>query len=194
MGRKTTRSADEIAMSKQNMFIRTAEKRVGRILDGLDMLECLSTRYSGYYTEEQVNAMFNAIRKKVDEAEKSFRTNGKTKRFSLSGDPTSCSEWTIKAGERIGISLKVIHDCNVSVAPNKLEVETFPEGDEPPYYELFNNEGLLCCCDGEVATVVRTGVDKNGVEAAWLYATDSNGEPGPEFSLPIEALQVGVFQ
>lgn len=63
MGRKTTRSADEIAMSKQNMFIRTAEKRVGRILDGLDMLECLSTRYSGYYTEEQVNAMFNAIRK-----------------------------------------------------------------------------------------------------------------------------------
>ena len=65
MGRKTTRSAEEITKGKQDMFIRTAEKRVGRILDGLDMLECLSTRYSGYYTEEQVNAMFNAIRKKV---------------------------------------------------------------------------------------------------------------------------------
>ena len=69
MGRKATRSAEEIAKAKRDMFIRTAEKRVGRILDGLDMLECLSTRYSGYYTEEQVNAMFNAIRKKVDEAD-----------------------------------------------------------------------------------------------------------------------------
>lgn len=194
MGRKTTRSADEIAMSKQNMFIRTAEKRVGRILDGLDMLECLSTRYSGYYTEEQVNAMFNAIRKKVDEAEKSFRTNGKTKLFSFSDEPTSCGEFNLEAGERIGISLKVINDCNMSVAPNKLEVETFPDGSEPTYYELFNSEGMLCCCDGEVVTVVRTGVDENGVAAAWLYATDSNGETGPEFSLPIEALRVGVFR
>lgn len=194
MGRKTTRSTDEIVKGKRDMFIRTAEKRVGRILDGLDMLECLSTRYSGYYTEEQVNAMFSAIRKKVDEAEKGFQTKGKTKRFSLSGEPTSCSEWTIKAGERIGISLKVIHDCNVSVVPNKLEVETFSDGSEPTYYELFNSEGVLCCCDGEVVTVVRTGVDKNGVETAWLYATDSYGEVGPQFSLPIEALQVGVFQ
>lgn len=164
------------------------------ILDGLDMLECLSTRYSGYYTEEQVNTMFDAIRKKVDEAEKGFRTNGKTKLFSFSDEPTSCGEWTVKAGERIGISLKVINDCNMSVAPNKLEVETFPDGSEPTYYELFNSEGMLCCCDGEVVTVVRTGVDENGVAAAWLYATDSNGETGPEFSLPIEALKVGVFR
>lgn len=95
---------------------------------------------------------------------------------------------------RIGISLKVINDCNMSVAPNKLEVETFPDGSEPTYYELFNSEGMLCCCDGEVVTVVRTGVDENGVAVAWLYATDSNGETGPEFSLPIEALKVGVFR
>lgn len=194
MGRKATRSAEEIAKAKRDMFIRTAEKRVERVLESLNMLECLSTRYSGYYTEEQVNAMFSAIRKKVDEAEKGFQTKGKTKRFSLSGEPTSCSEWTIKAGERIGISLKVINDCNMSVAPNKLEVETFPDGSEPTYYELFNSEGMLCCCDGEVVTVVRTGVDENGVAVAWLYATDSYGEDGPEFSFPIEALQVGVFQ
>lgn len=102
MGRKATRSAEEIAKAKRDMFIRTAEKRVGRILDGLDMLECLSTRYSGYYTEEQVNAMFNAIRKKVDEAEKSFRTNGKTKLFSFSDESTSCGEFNLEAGERIG--------------------------------------------------------------------------------------------
>ena len=155
---------------------------------------CLSTRYSGYYTEEQVNAMFNAIRKKVDESEKSFRTNGKTKLFSFSDESTSCGQFNLEAGERIGISLKVINDCNMSVAPNKLEVETFPDGSEPTYYELFNSEGMLCCCDGEVVTVVRTGVDENGVAVAWLYATDSNGETGPEFSLPIEALKVGVFR
>ena len=143
---------------------------------------------------KQVNTMFDAIRKKVDEAEKGFRTNGKTKLFSFSDEPTSCGEWTVKAGERIGISLKVINDCNMSIAPNKLEVETFPDGSEPDYYELFNSEGMLCCCDGEVVTVVRTGVDENGIEAAWLYATDSNGETGPEFSLPIEALKVGVFR
>lgn len=52
MGRKTTRSAEEIAKAKRDMFIRTAEKRVERILESLNMLECLSTRYSGYYTEE----------------------------------------------------------------------------------------------------------------------------------------------
>ena len=39
MGRKATRSAEEIAKAKRDMFIRTSEKRVGRILDGLDMLE-----------------------------------------------------------------------------------------------------------------------------------------------------------
>lgn len=48
-------------------------------------------------------------------------------------------------------------------------------------------------CDKGVS-VVRTGVDENGVAVAWLYATDSNGETGPEFSLPIEALKVGVFR
>lgn len=37
MGRKATRSAEEIAKAKRDMFIRTAEKRVGRILDGLDI-------------------------------------------------------------------------------------------------------------------------------------------------------------
>lgn len=194
MGRKATRSTDEIAKGKQDMFIRTAEKRVERVLEGLNMVEILASRYSGHYTDEQVNTMFNAIRKKVNEAETGFRTNGKTKLFSFSDEPTSCGEFSLKVGERIGISLKVINDCNMSVSPNKLEVESFPDGSEPDYYELFNSEGMLCCCDGEVVTVVRTGVDENGVEAAWLYATDSNGETGPEFSLPIEALKVGVFR
>ena len=53
-------------------FERYASLRTQKILDALDKLWRCSTTVNFKYTEEQVAAIFRAIRDKVDAAEKGF--------------------------------------------------------------------------------------------------------------------------
>ncbi len=65
--------------SKNEKFIRIASPRVNSVIDKLDILSnCASANYE--YTEEQVEAMFDAIRNAVDACYEQFRPKAKAEK------------------------------------------------------------------------------------------------------------------
>lgn len=70
--------------TKNEKFLRIATPRVNAIIDKLDILSnCSASNYE--YTEEQVEAMFQAIRDAVDSCYNEFRPKVKSEkeRFSF---------------------------------------------------------------------------------------------------------------
>lgn len=60
-------------MSKsRDSFVRLAEKRTTRVLDGLDSLANLSNKSNYAFSEEDVKKIFDAISSKVKSTEKRF--------------------------------------------------------------------------------------------------------------------------
>tara|TARA_B100001057_G_scaffold459016_1_gene508816 strand:- start:72 stop:296 length:225 start_codon:yes stop_codon:yes gene_type:complete len=74
-------------MSKsRESFVRLAEKRTTRILDGLDSLANLSNRSNYAFSEEDVKKIFDAISLKLKSAEKRFSValqSSKKNKFEL---------------------------------------------------------------------------------------------------------------
>ena len=65
--------------SKNERFIRIASPRVNSVIDKLDILSnCASSNYE--YTEEQVEAMFDAIRNAVDACYAQFQPKVKSEK------------------------------------------------------------------------------------------------------------------
>lgn len=70
--------------TKNEKFLRIATPRVNAIIDKLDILSnCAASNYE--YTEEQVEAMFQAIRDAVDKCYQQFqpKTKSEKERFSF---------------------------------------------------------------------------------------------------------------
>lgn len=65
---------------KEERFIRLAENRTNKILDMLNLLGNLSNTSNYTYTEKQVDAIFNAIKKEVEEQRRRFVVKQETKR------------------------------------------------------------------------------------------------------------------
>ncbi len=70
--------------SEREIFVRLANNRVNKILNGLDVLKKLSSRKSSY-TQKDVSAMKKHLHAAVDEAIDSFNpsANSSKKTFSL---------------------------------------------------------------------------------------------------------------
>ncbi len=70
---------------KQDNFKRIAENRTNKIIDLISKLSNLRNNTSFYeYTDEQMEAIFDAIQKELDKQKKEFRKDKKkTKRFQL---------------------------------------------------------------------------------------------------------------
>ena len=65
--------------TKNEKFIRIASPRVNSVIDKLDILSnCASANYE--YTEEQVEAMFDAIRTAVDNCYAQFQPKVKSEK------------------------------------------------------------------------------------------------------------------
>ena len=72
--------------TKKERFIRIAEKRVNKILDGLDNLANCANKRNYDYTEDEVRKIYREIEKKVKETKLQFKGNGESKRrFQLKG-------------------------------------------------------------------------------------------------------------
>lgn len=70
--------------TREERFKRLAEQRVNAVLDKLRLLGQLSNRSNYEYTDEQVEAIFRAIQKDVNETKAKFREGRKQKkRFTL---------------------------------------------------------------------------------------------------------------
>ena len=74
-------------MSKsRDSFVRLAEKRTTRVLDGLDSLANLSNKSNYAFSEEDVKKIFDAIFSKVKSTEKRFSValqSSKKNKFEL---------------------------------------------------------------------------------------------------------------
>ena len=74
-------------MSKsRDSFVRLAEKRTTRVLDGLDSLANLSNKSNYAFSEEDVKKIFDAISSKVKSTEKRFSValqSSKKNKFEL---------------------------------------------------------------------------------------------------------------
>ena len=70
--------------TRRNRFVKIAEGRVNRILDGLDSLGKCSNRSNYEYSEEDIKKIFGEIDKKVRDIRTLFQGNTKNKaRFKL---------------------------------------------------------------------------------------------------------------
>ena len=70
--------------TREDRFKRLAEQRVNVILDKLRLLGQLSNRGNYDYTDAQVEAMFKAIQKDVNEAKSKFRQESRARSPSVS--------------------------------------------------------------------------------------------------------------
>lgn len=70
---------------KQQNFKRIAEARTNKIIDMIDLLENLSNTSYYEYTDEQIDAVFDAIETELKKVKKKFIRTGKKnkKRFEL---------------------------------------------------------------------------------------------------------------
>ena len=69
-----------MSSQKEERFIRLAENRTNKILDMLNLLGNLSNTSNYTYTEKQVDSIFNAIKKEMDEQRKRFVIKQDTKK------------------------------------------------------------------------------------------------------------------
>ena len=58
--------------SKADKFVRLGEYRVNKVIEAIGRLENLSNRSSYEYTEEQVEAMFSMMEKRLSEVKRRF--------------------------------------------------------------------------------------------------------------------------
>ena len=71
--------------NKKDNFKRIAEKRTNKIIESISKLQNLTNTYFYEYTDEQVEAIFEAIQEELDNQNKIFEENKKKgkKRFEL---------------------------------------------------------------------------------------------------------------
>ena len=71
--------------NKKDNFNRIAEKRTNKIIESISKLQNLTNTYFYEYTDEQVEAIFEAIQEELDNQKKIFEDNKKKekKRFEL---------------------------------------------------------------------------------------------------------------
>ena len=73
-----------MAVDKKANFIRIAESRTNKIIEGINSLGNLSNTSYYEYTQEQIDAMFSAIQEELDNQKKRFAESGpKKKKFRL---------------------------------------------------------------------------------------------------------------
>ena len=58
---------------KEDRFFSDAEKQVNKIMKELTTLSELSIKHKGAYSEEHIEQIFRALRKKIENARKSFK-------------------------------------------------------------------------------------------------------------------------
>ncbi len=71
--------------NKKVNFKRIAEKRTNKIIESISKLQNLTNTYFYEYTDEQIEAIFEAIQEELDNQKKIFEDNKKKekKRFEL---------------------------------------------------------------------------------------------------------------
>ena len=71
--------------NKKDNLKRIAEKRTNKIIESISKLQNLTNTYFYEYTDEQVEAIFEAIQEELDNQKKIFEENKKKgkKRFEL---------------------------------------------------------------------------------------------------------------
>lgn len=72
-----------MSQEKQENFRRLAEARTNKIIDMLGLLGNLSNRSHYEYTQEQVDAMFQAIQLELDEQKTRFESKASKRKFRL---------------------------------------------------------------------------------------------------------------
>lgn len=74
-----------LAMStKHDNFKRIAENRVNRIIDSIASLRNFTNTSFYEYSDEEIDAILNAIQHELDETKEAFeKQKGKTRRFKL---------------------------------------------------------------------------------------------------------------
>ncbi|MDD6846703.1 MAG: hypothetical protein PUE07_04195 [bacterium] len=70
---------------RHKRFVRLAEARTSKVLETIDLIGNLSNKSVYAYTDEDVEKIFDAIRRACDENEAKFKTSKekKAKKFSL---------------------------------------------------------------------------------------------------------------
>ena len=71
--------------NKKNNFKRIAENRVNKIIDMIGLLGNLSNSSFYEYTDEQIEAIFNAIENELEKQKQKFfkKKDGRKKKFEL---------------------------------------------------------------------------------------------------------------
>lgn len=75
--------ADDVRETKSDKFRKTAADKVNKIYKLLDQLGTLSNKSAYEYTDEDVNKIFSALGKRIEETKKKFSKSDKDDVFKF---------------------------------------------------------------------------------------------------------------
>lgn len=90
----------------------------------------------------------------------------------------------LKEGQDIGVCIKSLYDNFENLTFAKV-VPDFDENGDMNYYDLYNDDGLFACCDGEICTV-------EYVSDNLVNFVNRNGETDARFTLTKREVEVSV--
>jgi len=68
---------------KRDRFVRIAERRVNKVIDGIDSLGKCSNKKNYEYTSDDVKKIFNAIERKIKEIKILYQNSNERRKFKL---------------------------------------------------------------------------------------------------------------
>lgn len=90
-----------------------------------------------------------------------------------------------KVGQRVCVSIKELYDREEVLSFGNI-VPDFDEFGDKQYYDLYNEEGILACCDGEACIIKE-------VTENYLVLMNSEGESSVLFKLTTEEADKSIF-
>lgn len=91
-----------------------------------------------------------------------------------------------RAGQEVTISVKALYDSGIPLEYGSIVLD-HDENRKPMYYDLYNEDGELACCDGETCRIEQVGVDL-------ITLVNNDGESTVYLTLTRPEAEIAVFQ
>lgn len=89
-----------------------------------------------------------------------------------------------KEGQRVTVSVHALYDSGIPLEYGRIEVET---DDKWRYYDIYNEDGELACCDGEECMIEQVG-------AVLITLVNGYGESTVRLTLTRPEAEIALFE
>lgn len=91
-----------------------------------------------------------------------------------------------KEGQEVTVSVKTLYDDGVPLEYGSI-IPDYDENGKLMYYDLYNEDGELACCDGETCRIEQVGV-------ALITLVNNDGESTVRLTLTRPEAEIALFE